>query len=277
MRALGRVRLIPFCDEPYSFAVGVGHRQTAEGSDGPPCLTTSRPRGLSPSCAQGVGHNPALSTTASRSVVPGLLVHAAVRAVDRRAPLASVVTGVGHKEELLPAVRGADVAGGDDASPHGVTAPFEVTRNNVQPRRSEARNVLDDDEARRQLVDDARELPPETRPRIVEPELLAGDAEPLAREPAADEIDWGKMGSSNGSYVVMPCRAWPVPGEHGTTERIALHLPEHRPEAFSLQTELQATDAAEEGADRQSVRSARHSAADRGATARCAASMPACT
>jgi len=147
--ALGRrfspwTPLIPFCEEPYVAAVGVGHLslvlgcavvvvphmlvcvgttgpaagvvgavgeaaaaagEVGVGSDadaldaspGPGAVAAvPRRRRAAGRASRGSSALPSASSTASSSVVPSWLSHSSVRAVDRRDPFASVVTGVGQ-------------------------------------------------------------------------------------------------------------------------------------------------------------------------------------
>jgi hypothetical protein len=94
--------------------------------------------------ADGVGH----INTASRSVVPALDVQWSLRAVARREPAASVVTGVGHNEHALPPVGCADVAG-PEAEPLRIVPDFgQVAEDAVEPARGEGSDVLHDRDAR---------------------------------------------------------------------------------------------------------------------------------
>ena len=141
----------------------------------------------------GVGH----IRIASVSVTPSFDAHASVRAVARRAPFASVVTGVGQadatagagdEEEPLSSVRRTNVSGGNDASVDPISEPSEISDNSIQPARNKGRNVFDDDEPRAGFVDDAGELGPETASGIVVAEPFAGVGMSLTGVSAAEDI-----------------------------------------------------------------------------------------
>lgn len=173
---------------------------------------------------------------ASVSVVPACITPVVV--VPRAAAFASVVTGVGHKEEPFPAMGRADVGRGDDSPVHGVAEALEVFDNNVQPARNERRDVLDDDDARAELADDAGELSPEARARAREARPFAGVADVLAGEAPTHDVDGLEIVSSDMTNVSVPLGVRPVRGEHAPAPRIALHLPHDAADAGPLQAEF---------------------------------------
>ena len=192
------------------YAIGVGHAlasRTFVGKLGPPSVAVSNPPGLSPSCARGVG----------------------------------------HEEEPLAEVRGADVGGGDDAAVHAIPGGEEVGDNSVQPRSNEPRNVLDDDEPRPKLFDDPRELTPEAGARAVDSFVaVSGDGDVLAGEPAANKVNCSELSASDSRDIFEPLRLRPSFRKHAPTERVDLDLPRDRAEARALQPKVQPADPAEE-------------------------------
>lgn len=178
-------------------------------------------------------------------------------AFPARAPLASEsdAVAVGHKEEPLSLVRGPDVSGLDEATLDPVTEPSEVTDNAVHPSRKERRNVLDDDEARAEFFDDARVLAPEAGAVAVDPGALAGVADVLARETAAEDVDGRERAAGRNpghrSYIDMPHRLRPVAREHAPAERVKFDLPDYGTEPGHLQAAFQPADPREQRADGQ--------------------------
>lgn len=174
-----------FCD-PYGVAVGVGHILTASRSVMPSCDVQSSVLAVArraplASVVTGVGHR----RTAARSPVSPF-AYPSVRVFG---PLvASLAMGVGHDKEPLAAVRRPDVGGSDDASVDAVAAAHEVGDNTIHPSRNERADVLDDDERRPDFVDDSRVLAPESGARAIEAEPSAHDADVLAREATADDV-----------------------------------------------------------------------------------------
>jgi hypothetical protein len=78
-------------------------------------------------------------------------------------------------------------------------------------------------------------------------ELLAGEADGLAREPRTDEFDRLEVVRSDIVYVLVSGDMGPVLSEYLPAKRVALHLP-HYPMARTLEPQIEAAHAAEEGA-----------------------------
>jgi hypothetical protein len=136
--ALGRVRFTPFWLEPYGVALGVGHIATAVASERDDAEPLRVRLGPFRSLAVGLGHFRALRITASSRVVPVWLAQLAVRAVARRAPFASVTTGVGHNEQPLAAVRRADIRGPQAIPFRIVPSLGQVPEYAIEPSASES-------------------------------------------------------------------------------------------------------------------------------------------
>jgi hypothetical protein len=125
-------------------------------------------------------------------------------------PFVSVATDVGDEKEALAEVGGADVGRGDDTSENVVSEALKVADNIVHPSRNERRDVLDDDGARTELVDDPRVLAPEPRARAGEAGTLSGVADVLTGEPAANDVHRSKALSSDITNILEASRVRPV-------------------------------------------------------------------
>jgi hypothetical protein len=90
------------------------------------------------------------------------------------------------------------------------------------------------------------ELAPEAGPRSCKTSALSCDADVLAGEASADDIDGDSIGSQSlcceGAYVVVAGDAWPVLGEDSPGVRFALAEGDGT-HAGSLKAEAESTDA----------------------------------
>lgn len=145
-------------------------------------------------------------------------------------------------------MRGTHIARGNPQGSRSIAKHVQLVSHVTQPTDRPRRDVLDDDPRRRDLLDDAGEVPPKRGPLAADPSASAGGADVLAGEASADEIHGGIVPWARDIFVPHDVR--PMLREHGTTEWIHLHLPENRAEASALKTELQTSDAREERADR---------------------------
>lgn len=134
------------------------------------------------------------------------------------------------------------------------------------------RHVLDDNPARRDLLDDAEVLEDEPAPVAREPGALASGAEVLAGEASAKHIDGREVVSADGADVVEALGVGPVSGEDVTTEGGALDLPDDGAEPGPLEAKLEAADAGEKRADGEGQQP---SSADRSTSIRFARPHPA--
>lgn len=203
----------PLLLEPYSFAVGVGH-----------------------------------SRIASVRLLPGCILPVFV--VPRAELRASDATAVGHEEEPLSPVRGADVGGGDDAAFHSIPEPDEAVRNSVQAARNEGRHVFDDHDSGPKLSDDSAELAPESGVLTFEPRAFARNGDVGAGEPSAHDVNRRELRFPNRSDIGKPRGRWPAHREHPATERIDFYLPRDGAEPGPFQAKLEPPDSREERTDR---------------------------
>jgi hypothetical protein len=89
--------------------------------------------------------------------------------------------GVGHEDNAVTGVRGADARSREYRRPAGVTDSFQVSENKVEPRpSSRAFNLFPKDRVRAMLADVPEPGRPEM-PVVGEPASFAGGAERLAR------------------------------------------------------------------------------------------------
>jgi len=112
-------------------------------------------------------------------------------------------------------------------------------------RGSESRDVLHEHEPRSNESNDPSILAPERRTGPAEPRSLSGEAEILAGEPAADDVDAGEV-LTNGAYVVISNSVWVVSCENASTEFVFLDLPDNVTSGGVLDAKLQAANATEQ-------------------------------
>lgn len=160
---------------------------------------------------------------ASVRLVPWCITPVCV--VCRPADFASVVTGVGHNEDALPSVRQADVFGRQKEGTGSVAESLEICSDEREPLCSTGVDVFDEDESRSQLGDDSAVLVPETTPLAGETSSLSGRGDVLTGEASTDEVDRSEVVLSDRSNIFVPFDSGPVLREHGSAERIDLHLP----------------------------------------------------
>jgi hypothetical protein len=163
----------------------------------------------------------------------------------------SRAVGVGHDEDPLSPVRGADVSRCNPQGARSIPEFMQGPAHSAQPAPRPARDVLDDNEPRAHLADDPAELPPEAGTRSVEPSTPSCPANVLTWEAAADDIH-GKESCCACVPDIRdaPVRAGPVLREHAPAELILLYLPRDVAKSGALKAELEPSDAGEERADR---------------------------
>jgi hypothetical protein len=142
---------------------------------------------------------------------------------------------VGSNDEQAPAtVRSSDV-GSCKIRPLRIEPESgKVREHSSQSRRPQSEHVFDDDDRRRELLDDSPVLEPEPGAGAVEPSSLACEADVLAWEPAADDIHGSCICSADRSNILVPRRFRPVLREHLATPRIDFALPHDVAEAGAL-------------------------------------------
>lgn len=108
----------------------------------------------------------------------------------------------------------------------------QVMPHERQPTIAPARDVLDDDPARRELLEDAPVLFPESGARSLEPGSEPGARDVLTGESTTDELDaLERCGSGSSNIRHTPIDLGPVPREHRPTPAVNLDLPANGTEA----------------------------------------------
>lgn len=121
-----------------------------------------------------------------------------------------------------------------ESTPHSASYP-----SSARSPSNKRWNVLHDDEAGSQFANDALELAPEPGSGPGEPGPFAGDADVLAGEAAADEIDGGKGSSACVPDIShRPVNAGPVLAQHPARARVHLDLPHRAGAEGGLEPEL---------------------------------------
>nr|CUV22220.1 conserved protein of unknown function [Ralstonia solanacearum]CUV36552.1 conserved protein of unknown function [Ralstonia solanacearum] len=114
--------------------------------------------------------------------------------------------------------------------------------------REQPRDVLKDQPARPQLVDDADDFVEESAALASESGALAHGAEVLAGEAADDGIDGEQVVPSAGAHIIEALGVGEAVCEYGAADRVDFDLPGGT-EAGALEAEVEAADAGEEAAD----------------------------
>jgi hypothetical protein len=143
---------------------------------------------------------------------------------------ASRAAGVGQDEDALTPVRRPHLASADNAGTGGVSESLKISEHETKSPGAVADDVLTDDVAGSDGVDDAGELRPEP-PVIPGSASFSGERLGLAGVSAGHDIDPGPWlagpPGDRGPYVVMPCYLRPVFRQHAPAERIDLDLTDH--------------------------------------------------
>jgi hypothetical protein len=183
--------------------------------------------------------------------------------------------GVGQEEVPFAPMRCAHVACAEHVprriEPERGQVTEHLTESPPVVSGKEPRDVLHEHESRSNVSNDPAILAPEARPLTAEPGALSGEADVLAGEAAADDVD--SRESVDGTDVVISNSVRPMLCENFTTEPIPLHLPQHPRARRRLDAELKAPDAREERPQRQhaappgaSTRTQRHASPSTRAT-----------
>ena len=111
------------------------------------------------------------------------------------------------------------------------------------------RHVLDQNPPRHQFRNNPCHLRPEP-PIIVHATPSTSHAQRLTGEPAADEVNSGKLCCSDISHILVSGHVGPVLREHPPAILVNLDLP-HRSHPGALKAEVEAADAGEQRSNRQ--------------------------
>ena len=102
----------------------------------------------------------------------------------------SRAVGVGHDPDAIPPVRCANGGSGYAMPLRIIPERREAPEHRFQSARSKGTDVFGDDVARAEFADEPVELKPETRARPFEARAFTGEADVLAGEAAANDVDW---------------------------------------------------------------------------------------
>jgi hypothetical protein len=166
--------------------------------------------------------------------------------------------GVGHNEDSLSSVRSTDVMGAELERTRSVAESVQIPPHAAQIAALPARDVLDDDEGRREGFDDVAEDEPQAGALPVEASAETGSADVLTGEAAADDVDSRKRSCCT-NIGHAPVNVGPARREDAAAEGVDLHLPDDPVRDACLgergfKAKLQAADAGEEGADAEGLR-----------------------
>lgn len=147
-------------------------------------------------------------------------------------------------EDSVATVRRADAGSADHVPFAHVPEVGKIGDDPIKPPLCERFDVFGDDTRGLNLSDDSSVLTPQSASCTFESVTSSKDADVLAWEAAADDVDGGK--SSSCADIGEPLSMWPVTSKHAQAERIALHLPDSARTSGTLKAKLKPTDAAEQ-------------------------------
>src|SRR5262245_31497877 len=124
----------------------------------------------------------------------------------------SRVVSVGNNEDSSAEMSRSDLLGRKQEGTRSVPQHMQVSPHEGQPTSRTGGDVFDDDEARRDLFDDAREFSPESGSLSRESFALACTRDVLTRESPAEHITTG--GAFEGRDIVEPFHVRPMLREH---------------------------------------------------------------
>lgn len=236
----------------------------------PACFWFGPP--LLPSLARGVGH---IFTATARGgdcgEYPFFLAWPRVRSKNDSGlsfRLKTPASGVGHNEQPVAAVRGANGCRGYAVPFRIIPARGQVPENAVKPPNKERCDVFHDDVPRSKDADEPSKASPEARAGAVDADTVAGVADVLTREAATENVDaFGAVATEqrdnsaslkrarplgmDGSNVLVSPDVGPVFLEDFARVPITLHLPTcfH---SCPLKAKFQPSDSGKQRPDSQS-------------------------
>ena len=133
--------------------------------------------------------------------------------------------GVGHNPDPIPPVRGANGACGYTMPLRIVPERSERPEYLIQSARTKGGDIFDEDVSRLERVDRFGVLKPESAAFSAKSGAFPGEADVLAGEAAAQEINRFNGLPINGSDVSVSLHCRPVFGEHSLTVGVDFNLP----------------------------------------------------
>jgi hypothetical protein len=209
------------------------------------------PESLRQSRAVGVGHSPRATafTAIERSTVPFLPSgRRPVGLIPLRTPFppfASLAAGVGHNPDSIPPVWCANGGSGNTVPFRVIPERRDFPEHLVQSASAKGDDVLDDDPRRPTLFDEPAVFAPQAGAGTVEPCAFTGDADVLAGESPANNVNWPDIVGVQVTHIAEAGHVRPVLAEHGSA--IGVDLAERDcSHPGSLESEREAADSAEE-------------------------------
>jgi hypothetical protein len=152
------------------------------------------------------------------------------------------VSGVGHKPEPVPLVRGTKGRSRKAVPLRVIPERGQVSENALKAPSKQSCDVLHEHVARSKLANHTGVLAPKTRARPVDPGAPAGDADVLAREPSAQDVDPFDCSCPDVPDIRHAKHVRPVLRKNSLAERVDLALPQNS-HACSLEAEVEAANA----------------------------------
>lgn len=135
---------------------------------------------------------PLIVGVAHRASVGRDLVESPRKFPLRLGPLTSLAIGVGHNERTEPTVWSRNVHRSKAPGLRPITSGHEVMLHSGQPEGFSRGDVFDNDELRRDFLDDAEELGPESGARGLHSCTLSCAADVLTRKSSANKVNGSK-------------------------------------------------------------------------------------
>jgi hypothetical protein len=161
--------------------------------------------------------------------------------------LPSDASRVGHNEEAIAAMTGAERRRRDAIPLRIVPAAGQVPENFVHPSSKEPWDVFHDDVGRSKYANEPRKVRPEPA-RVVLASLPAGVADGLAGEASSDDIDGGELATAERGDVGVSLDLGPVFREDLAALGVVLDLPGDT-HPGELKPSIEAADSREERAN----------------------------
>jgi len=158
----------------------------------------------------------------------------------------AVAVGVANNPDTISAVRCTNGTSWNNVPFRVIPEREKVAEYGIHPSRKQRCDVLHNDVSRSKLANDPRELVPKTGPFTGKTGSFSSNADVLAGEPSADDIDAVVVSCRwEGSHVVVPSHIGPMFLQHSSCIVVNLHLPSAL-HPGSLKPEREATNPCEQ-------------------------------
>lgn len=166
-------------------------------------------------------------------------------------PLASMAWGVGNNPDAVSLVWGSNGGRRYNVPLSIIPERGKVSQNSSSSPSKQSCDVLHDDDVRSNFANKSPVMGPESASLACEPSPLSRNADILAREPTADDVDVGnsipsKSVGAEFSNVFIYRHPRPMLGQYAPTERLNLAESHGFKSTCALKPKGESTDAAKE-------------------------------